>query len=301
MAVALDERPSGRAGSWRLGIPFVGVHLACLAVFLVGWSPVALAVALGLYLVRAFGITGFYHRYFSHQAFRTSRPVQFMGAVLGAAAAQRGPLWWVAHHRVHHRYTDREGDPHSPVVSSKPYSHVLWIFAPDNQATKLDMVPDLAVFPELRFLDRFHHLVPIATAVSTFGLGALLAWADPGMHTSAWQMFVWGFAISTVALYHSTFAVNSVAHRFGKRRYDTRDDSRNNWLVSLLVLGEGWHNNHHRYPMSARQGFSRWEFDPTWLGIRLLAALGLARDLRPVPAHVMAVARPPSSRAAAGN
>ncbi|MHB8328914.1 MAG: acyl-CoA desaturase [Acidimicrobiales bacterium] len=288
----VEARPrAGRAGSWRLGIPFVLVHLACLTVVVVGWSPVALSVCVMLYLTRAFGITGFYHRCFSHRAFRTTRPVQFAGAVLGAAAAQRGPLWWVAHHRVHHKYTDRPGDVHSPRVSGAAWSHVLWIFAPANQATDLTQVPDLARFPELRFLDRFHHLVPAVAGLSTFGLGVLLGWAAPGLHTSGPQMFVWGFAISTVALYHSTFAVNSVAHRFGRRRFDTRDDSRNNWLVSLLVLGEGWHNNHHRYPMSARQGFARWELDPTWMAIRALASLRLASDLRPVPDQILQAAR----------
>ncbi|HUY63008.1 MAG TPA: acyl-CoA desaturase [Acidimicrobiales bacterium] len=285
----------GRLGSWKLGIPFVLVHVACLAVVVVGWSPVALGVAVALYLTRAFGITAFYHRCFSHRAFRTNRAVQLAGAVLGAAAAQRGPLWWVAHHRVHHRYTDRPGDVHSPRVSGAAWSHVLWIFAPANQSTDLAQVPDLARYRELRVLDRFHHLVPGILLGATYGLGALLGWLAPGLHTSGPQMLVWGFAISTVALYHSTFAVNSVAHTFGRRRFDTRDDSRNNWLVALLVLGEGWHNNHHRYPVSARQGFARWELDPTWWGIRVLAALKLVHSLRPVPPAILELARRGSS------
>lgn len=280
----------GRSGL-RPGIPFIAVHLACIAVVFVGVSPVALAVAAATYVVRAFGITAFYHRCFSHKAFRVSRPVQLVGAILGAAAAQRGPLWWVGHHRDHHRYTDRPGDPHSPRNDGMLGAHLLWLFDATNQPTRMENVGDLARFPEMRVLDRYHHIVPVATAASLFALGTGFEHLWPGLHTSGWQLVVWGFAISTVALYHSTFAVNSVAHRFGRRRFATRDDSRNNWLVSLLTLGEGWHNNHHRFPNTARQGLSRLEIDPTWLVIRLLAAVHLAHDLRPVPPWAIATAR----------
>jgi len=276
----------------RLGLPFVAVHLGCLAVLVVGWSPVAFAVAVALYMTRAFGITAWYHRCLAHRAFRASRPVQFCGAVLGAAAAQLGPLWWAAHHRVHHRHTDRPGDPHSPRVLGPARSHVLWVFDPANHATDLERVPDLAVYPELRILDRYPHAVPVLTAVATFGLGELLARTAPGLGTNGLQMFVWGFCISTTALYHVTFSVNSIGHRFGRRRYDTTDDSRNNALLALLALGEGWHNNHHRFPGAARQGLARWELDVTWLALRVLGALGLVHDLRPVPAAVLDVARP---------
>ena len=286
---------SGAVGRLRPGLPFVAVHLACVAVVLVGWSPVAVLVAVVSYSARAFGITGFYHRCFSHRAFRVPRAVQFAGALLGAAAAQRGPLWWVAHHRAHHRATDRPGDPHSPVVDGMLRAHLLWLFVPTNQHPDLRAVADLARFRELRALDRFHHLVPVSTAAAAFGLGAALQSLWPDLHTSGWQMLVWGFAVSTVLLYHSTFAVNSVAHRFGKRRFATRDDSRNNWLVALLTLGEGWHNNHHRFPASARQGLARLEIDPTWLAIRVMAALGLAGSLRSVPAWAMAAARAPGA------
>ncbi|MDA8269666.1 MAG: acyl-CoA desaturase [Actinomycetota bacterium] len=289
---AASEGRDGAGGSrLRPGVPFVAVHVACLAVFFVGWSPVALAVGVASYAARAFGITGFYHRCFAHRAFQVSRAVQFGGAVLGAAAAQRGPLWWVAHHRAHHRFTDRPGDPHSPRVDGLLRAHLLWLFTPANQHPGLQGVSDLARFREMRLLDRYHHLVPLTVAAGTFGLGALLAGVWPTLHTSAWQVLVWGFVLPTVALYHSTFAVNSIAHRFGRRRFATRDDSRNNWLVALLTLGEGWHNNHHRFPASARQGLSRLEVDPTWLGIRALAALGLARGLRNVPSWALAEAR----------
>jgi stearoyl-CoA desaturase (delta-9 desaturase) len=190
--------------------------------------------------------------------------VQLAGAVIGVAAAQRGPLWWVAHHRQHHRYTDRPGDPHSPLVDGFWYSHVLRIFDPDNAETDMGRVQDLARLPELALLDRFEYFVPAALALASFALGAVLGHFAPGLHTSGPQMVAWGFVIPTIALYHSTFAVNSLAHRFGRRRFETPDASRNNWLIAALVLGEGWHNNHHRFPNSARQGIGRFELDPTW-------------------------------------
>jgi stearoyl-CoA desaturase (delta-9 desaturase) len=269
-----------------LGIPFVLVHLAVLAVPVIGWSASAAVVALVSYVTRGFGITLFYHRCFAHRALRVSRPVQFLGAVLGAAAAQRGPLWWVAHHRVHHRHTDRAGDPHSPKVDGFWYSHVLWIFDPVNAATDMRHVGDLARYPELRLLDRFEHVVPVTAGAGCFALGSLLAHLSPGLHTSGMQMTLWGFVLPTVLLYHSTFAVNSIAHRFGRRRFATPDESRNNWFVSALIFGEGWHNNHHRFPAGARHGLGRFELDLTWLVIRLMASLHLARDVR-VPRSVL--------------
>lgn len=259
------------------------LHIAVLGVVFVGWSWAALAVGTLSYAARAFGITAFYHRCFAHRSFRVPRGVQLAGAVLGAAAAQRGPLWWVSHHREHHRYTDRPGDPHSPVVDGFWYSHVLWIFDPDNARTDITRVQDLARFPELRALDRFEHVVPAATAVASFMLGVALGHFGPSLGTSGPQMALWGFVVPTIALYHSTFAVNSLGHRFGRRRFETPDASRNNWLIAALVLGEGWHNNHHRFPHSARQGIGRFELDPTWLGIRALAAVGLASGLRRPP------------------
>jgi len=286
------RRLRGTDRGWSTGLPFVGLHVACFAVVLVGVSPVALVVALVSYIVRAFGITAFYHRCLSHRAFRVNRPVQLLGAMLGAAAAQRGPLWWASHHRMHHRATDRPGDPHSPRVGGMLYAHLLWLFDPANQRPPMTNVEDLATFPELRALDRCHHAIPVLSALASFALGLVLGHLDPGSGTSGWQLLVWGFVLPTVALYHSTFAVNSVAHRFGRRRFDTRDDSRNNPLVAVLTLGEGWHNNHHRFPASARQGLGRLELDPTWWGIRLLTAAGLARQVRDVPSWALEQARP---------
>ena len=145
-----------------------------------------------------------------HRAFSVSRHVQFLGALAGAAAAQRGPLWWVAHHREHHRFTDEIGDPHSPVVDSFLYSHVLWIFQPQNAATKIELVPDLASFSELRLIDRFEHVVPGVFAALMFAVGSALGHVDPALHTSGLQLLEWGFVLPTIVLYHSTFGRASV-------------------------------------------------------------------------------------------
>jgi stearoyl-CoA desaturase (delta-9 desaturase) len=277
---------------WLRAIPFVFLHLACLAVFAVGVSPVALEVATGLYAIRMFSLTGFYHRYFSHRTFRTSRVMQFVFALLGASCVQRGPLWWAAHHRTHHRYADTALDPHSPTLAGFAWSHVGWFMTARAFQTDWARIPDLRKYPELRWLDRFDIAVPVTLAVFLFGLGMALHHLAPGLGTNGWQMLIWGFCVSTVVLFHATVTINSLAHRFGGRRFDTLDDSRNNLWLALITFGEGWHNNHHFYPGSARQGFRWWEIDLTWYGLRVLAGLGLVWDLRPVPDWVAGRARP---------
>jgi stearoyl-CoA desaturase (delta-9 desaturase) len=271
---------------WPRIVPFVGMHAACLGVVWVGVSGVAVGVAAALYVLRMFAITGFYHRYFSHRSFKASRPVQFAFAVLGASAVQRGPIWWAAHHRHHHIHSDRPEDAHSPVQRGFLWSHVGWFLSRRNFAPDLGRVRDLLRYPELRWLDRFDILVPVALAVGLLVLGNTLGEARPDLGTGGGQMLVWGFFISTVACYHGTYTINSLCHVWGRRRYATSDQSRNNWLLALITLGEGWHNNHHRFPSSVRQGFYWWEIDITYYGLRLLAALGLIRDLKPVPARV---------------
>ena len=258
---------------WLRMAPFLGLHMLCLGVIWVGFSWGALAVAVGLYLVRMFAITGFYHRYFSHRTFRTGRVRQFLFAVLGNSAGQRGPLWWAAHHRKHHRVSDTAEDVHSPRTQGILWSHCGWFTTPRNFATDLEAVPDLARYPELRLLDRFDVLVPLALAGVLYLAGG-------------WQYVVWGFGISTVAVFHATCAINSLAHLMGRRRYPTGDQSRNSLLLALLTLGEGWHNNHHYYPGAVRQGFRWWEIDLTYYGLVLLSWLGIVRDLHPVPARV---------------
>ncbi len=284
--VADRDTDAERGVDWPRVLPFVAVHAGCLGAFATGVSATAIAVATALFLVRMFAITAFYHRYFSHRAFRTSRTAQFLFALLGASAVQRGPLWWAAHHRHHHAHADRPEDCHSPVQLGFWRSHCGWFLARENFATRVARVPDLARFPELRWLDRYDAAVPAALAALLFGTGAWLERSAPELGVTGGQLLVWGFCISTVLLWHATFTINSMAHRFGSRRYATRDDSRNNPWLALLTLGEGWHNNHHRYPAAARQGFFWWEIDIAWYGLRALEALGIVRDLVPVPAAI---------------
>ncbi|HEY5970754.1 MAG TPA: acyl-CoA desaturase [Pseudoxanthomonas sp.] len=276
---------------WLRAAPFFATHLACLAVFAVGVSPVALWVAAGLYALRMFALTAFYHRYFSHRTFRTSRTVQFIFALIGASCVQRGPLWWAAHHRNHHRNADTPLDPHSPTLRGFLWSHAGWFLTPEAFRTDWSRIPDLAKYPELRWLDRYDTLVPVALAALLYGIGALLEDVTPQLGTSGPQLLVWGFFVSTVVLFHATVTINSLAHRYGRRRFDTRDDSRNNVWLALLTFGEGWHNNHHFFPGSARQGFRWWEIDLSWYLLRGMAALGLVHDLKPVPAWVLEKAR----------
>ena len=213
--------------------------------------------------------------------------VQFIFAVIGASSVQRGPLWWASHHRMHHANSDNEQDEHSPRRHGFLWSHMGWFLSRHNFATRIDRIKDFARYPELRFIDRFDVFVPFLLAVSLFALGEWIAFTYPESNTSGGQMVVWGFVISTIVLYHVTFTINSLAHTHGTRRFNTRDDSRNNWLLALLTFGEGWHNNHHYYPGSARQGFTWREIDISYYLLRLLQSLGLIWDLRPVPERVM--------------
>jgi stearoyl-CoA desaturase (delta-9 desaturase) len=270
-----------------------------LTVIWVGWSPVAVLVALALYWLRMFAVTGFYHRYLSHRSYKTSRWFQFAFALLGNASAQKGPLWWAAHHRHHHQYSDEDLDVHSPSRRGFLYAHLGWIFDRANASTRLRLVPDLAKFPELRALDRFDVLVPILLGTCCYGLGVLLEAEAPSLGTSGMQMLVWGFFVSTVLLSHSTFTINSLSHLFGKRRFATSDTSRNNLALALLTFGEGWHNNHHFYPTSTRQGFYWWEIDFTYYGLYLLSKLGLIWDLKRVPVHILEQGLASGERAAA--
>ncbi|MHC4939359.1 MAG: acyl-CoA desaturase [Planctomycetota bacterium] len=260
---------------WVRIIPFLALHLGCLGVIWVGWSWTAIWVAVALYAIRMFAVTAFYHRYFSHRSFRTNRFWQFVFAVIGGTAAQRGALWWAAHHRHHHRHSDEADDAHSPHHHGVMWSHVWWFLTPRNFKTDYARVPDFAKYPELRFLDRFDTLVPTLLAISLFLIGGA-------------QLLVWGFFISTVVLFHCTCLINSAAHIFGRKRYPTKDSSRNSLILALITFGEGWHNNHHYYPASVRQGHSWWEIDLTWYGLMLMERLGIVSGLKGVPARVVA-------------
>ena len=245
-----------------------------------------MCMALLLYLIRMFAVTGFYHRYFSHRTFHTSRAGQFVFAIMGNTAVQRGPLWWASVHRHHHQHSDDEEDVHSPGVRGFWWAHIGWMTSSRNFPTDYERVKDLARFPELVFLNRFDLVVPFCFAVAIFAFGWLLERVFPQTGVTGEQMLVWGFFISTVVLLHATLCINSLAHTFGRRRYDTDDESRNSLLLALITLGEGWHNNHHAFPFSARHGLRWFELDLTWWHVRILAFLRLADRVK-VPTKAM--------------
>ncbi|RUT01727.1 delta 9 acyl-lipid fatty acid desaturase [Dulcicalothrix desertica PCC 7102] len=267
-------------------IPFISIHIISLLIFWVGFSWVALITCLSLWVIRMFGITAGYHRYFSHRAYKTTRWFQFILAVLGSSSAQLGPLWWAARHRHHHRFADTEQDVHSPIINGFWWSHVGWVMCPKYSKTDEQQVRDLAKYPELKWLNRFHITVPIGLAVIVTVIGILFQLYVPQLKTTALQMLVWGFCLSTLLLYHTTFTINSLAHIFGYRSFNTTDSSRNNWFLALITLGEGWHNNHHYYPASERQGFYWWEIDVTHYILKLLSWLRIVWDLKTPPRKV---------------
>ena len=271
---------------WRI-MPFILMHLAVFGVIWVGFSWVALGVCLASYLVRMFAITGFYHRYFSHCSFETNRFWQFIFSVIGSSAVQRGPIWWASQHRHHHRFSDQEPDSHAPSIHGFIWSHVLWFLAERNFPVRKKYVGDLMKFKELVFIDRFDILVPFIFAWSMFGLGWVLNYFFPGLGTSAGQMVIWGFVISTVLLFHGTFTINSLSHLIGTTPFPNKDNSRNNFVLALITLGEGWHNNHHYYPASTRQGFLWWEIDITYYTLVIMSKLRIIRNLKSVPDHVI--------------
>ena len=267
------------------------VHFACLGALWVGVSPIALFVCFGLYVIRMFGITGVYHRYFSHRSYNTSRWFQFVLGWLGCSAAQKGPIWWASHHRHHHRHSDTPEDVHSPIVHGIYYAHIGWVMSSQYVETMTEHVKDLLKVPELRWLDRNHLLPATLLGVAVFYFGVWMEASYPELGTNGPQMLVWGFFVSTTLLYHGTFCINSFTHLFGRRRFKTTDDSRNSLLFALITLGEGWHNNHHRYPGSERQGFYWWEIDISHYILKGLEKFGLVWDLREPPERIYEEAR----------
>ena len=260
---------------WVQSIPFLAVHVGAVAgAVAVGVTPALVAWAIGSYVVRMWGITGGYHRYFSHRSFKTSRAFQFLLAFVGSCAVQKGVLWWAAHHRDHHRHSDQEPDLHSPTLRGFVWAHLGWILCRKYKDVDRNKIKDFAKYPELVWLDRYHLVPPLAT-------GAIV-WAVFGF-----DVFVWAGLAGTVALWHGTFTINSLCHMFGKRRFPTRDESRNSLLLALITLGEGWHNNHHWYPGSTRQGFYWWEVDLVWYSLKVLSWFGIVWDLNDVPERVL--------------
>jgi len=255
-------------------LPFILIHLSCVAAFWTGITWQAVAICITLYWLRMFGIGAGYHRYFSHRSYSTGRFLQFILAFLAQSSAQKSVLWWAAKHRHHHLHSDTQQDVHSPRHKGFVYSHLGWVFSRKHDATDLVKVADLASFPELRWLHKFEVMPAAVLAVLCF----LIA---------GWSGLVIGFLWSTVLVYHATFCINSLAHVHGRKRYVTGDDSRNNWLLAFFTLGEGWHNNHHAYQSSARQGFRWWEIDVTFYVLKALSLVGIVWDLRSPPAEVL--------------
>ena len=283
--IAIPERfahlplpAADRGVYWPGFMPFLAVHVACFAALWTGARPVDWILCGVLYFIRTFAVMAGYHRYFSHRTFKTSRAFQFVLAFLAETSGQKGVLWWAAHHRHHHKFSDLPWDVHSPLQRGFWYSHVGWIAEMNTAGTDREVIQDLTRFPELVWLDRHWMFPPLLTGTAVW-------------YAFGWSGLVVGFFLSTVFTWHATFLVNSLAHVVGKRRFATGDTSRNHWLIAVFTLGEGWHNNHHHYMSSARQGFYWWEIDVTYYVLRLLAVFGVVWDLRPVPPAVIAEGR----------
>ncbi len=259
---------------WVTSIPFVTVHLLALSAIFLPFHASYVVLALGLYFVRMFGITAGFHRYFAHRAYKTSRVFQFVLAWIGTSSAQKGPLWWAAHHRDHHKYSDTPDDIHSPKQRGIWWAHAGWVLSSSYDETKWKRIADFAKYPELRWLNRWHLVPPTVLGITLFALGG-------------WPALVWGLFVSTVLLWHGTFTINSLSHVFGSRRFPTTDTSRNNWLLALVTMGEGWHNNHHYFMSTANQGFYWWEFDASYCVLRALSWVGLVWDLRTPPQRIL--------------
>lgn len=259
--------------SWYFG-RFLAIHLICLAAWWTGISVTAIVLFGVLYAIRMFAITGVYHRYFAHRTYKMGRVAQFVMAFLAQTSVQKGVLWWASHHRHHHTHSDEPDDVHSPKQHGFWYAHLGWIFDPDWADTDDERIADWARYPEIVWLDRHHMVPPIFLGVVTYLIGG-------------WSGLIVGFFWSTVVLWHATFTINSLAHVVGDRRYETGDDSRNNWFLALITFGEGWHNNHHHYQAAANQGFYWWEYDLTYYVLKALSWVGVVRDLRNPPEHVV--------------
>ncbi len=281
MSTTFQNAPDERV-DWGASLPFFVLHLIPLGALYTGvhWSGWVIAAV--LFYVRVFFITGGFHRYFAHRSYQTNRVFQFILAFGGTTAIQKGVLWWAAHHRHHHKYSDMAEDIHSPKRGFW-WSQVNWILCPKYNETRWELIPDFAKFPELRFINKHAWLPPTLLG----GAVLLLGYWITGTWKGAWGVCLIGFFLSTVPLWHSTFFVNSLAHVFGKRRYATRDTSRNNLFIALLTGGEGWHNNHHHYMASARQGFFWWEIDTTYYALVCLSKLGIVSNLRQVPERML--------------
>jgi stearoyl-CoA desaturase (delta-9 desaturase) len=260
---------------------FWTVQVSALLAFAVPFRWAFVAVWAASHFLRAIGLTLAFHRYYAHRAFKMNRIARFVWTWIGTSAMQKGPIWWAGHHVNHHKYADRDGDPHSPMVSGVYYAHIGW-FLNDTKHDKLEannpVLRDFSKIPEIAFIEKYFFLPPLTLAIAMFAIGGL-------------PLLVWGFCLPTMTLAHATFAINTVNHMFGSRRFETVDESRNNPVTAFFAVGEGWHNNHHRYQRAARNGFYWWEFDATWYVIRAMKAVGLVWEVQAVPKRIYEEAR----------
>ena len=266
-----------------LSISFLVLHLLCLSIF---WTPFRGELLGGLiasYVIRMFAITAGYHRYFSHRTFKLNRFNQFILAFMAQTSAQKGVLWWASHHRNHHRFSDQDEDVHSPITKGFWYSHVGWILSEAHESYQKQNIQDFEKYPELRWLNHYHWVCPVALGLGTFILGYVTG-------LGAWTTLLWLFIVPTVLLFHGTFTINSLCHLWGSVRFSTQDGSRNNFLLAFLTLGEGWHNNHHHFQNGCRQGIRWWEWDPTFYILKALSWLTIVRDIRPWPSEQLLTA-----------
>ncbi|UJR83822.1 acyl-CoA desaturase [Sandaracinus amylolyticus] len=274
---AIPTERSRHRYDWLASVPFILCHVAVLGALWSGVTWQAVVVCIALYWIRVFGVTAGYHRYFSHRAFETSRPMQFVLAWIAQSTSQKGAIWWASHHRAHHLYSDSERDLHSPRQHGFLHAHLGWLFSGSDK-TEWNRVKDLAKFPELVWLEKYYLVPPIVTG--------FLVWLFFG-----WSGLFIGFFLSTVFTWHGTFFINSLAHVWGTRRFETKDDSRNNPFLAILTMGEGWHNNHHHYMSSARQGFYWWEIDLTYYLLVAMEKVGLVWNLKQPPERVLEAGR----------
>jgi stearoyl-CoA desaturase (delta-9 desaturase) len=256
--------------NWLTTVVLILLHIgAVAALFMFSWRVFAATVFL-YWMTIGLGISLGYHRLHTHRSYRVPRLLEYFFAVCGSMTLEGGPIFWVAMHRIHHQKSDQPGDPHSPREGAW-WAHVGWImFGQSNHSnTRLlsKYAPDLARHPFYIWLNNYHWVPLTVLAMLLVAVGGL-------------PLFLWGICVRVVVGLHATWLVNSATHLWGNRRFETRDDSRNSWWVALLTFGEGWHNNHHAHPTSARHGLAWYEFDPSWIQIRILKFLGIARSIK---------------------
>jgi fatty-acid desaturase len=256
--------------NWPTTLVMVVLHIGAIAaLFMFSWKLLAFSVVL-YWMTTGLGISMGYHRLHTHRSYKVPKALEYFFAVCGAATLEGGPIFWVATHRIHHQKSDQPGDPHTPRDGAW-WAHMGWILLGEakhnNTRLMSKYAPDLAKDKFYIWLNNWHWLPSVVLAVALYAIGGL-------------PLVLWGICLRLVFGLHATWLVNSATHLWGSRRFATRDDSRNNWWVALLTFGEGWHNNHHAHPTSARHGLAWYEFDPSWLLLKVLRACGIAKSIQ---------------------